>query len=547
MAARTSLVLEFLTDVKGINQGVKQVNSRLDSVGKMATRLGGVLAAAFAADKIKDFTVAAFKLGDTAVEVRKAFDGLAGTSLRSLRAATQGAVDDLTLMQKAVSANNLGIPVENLATLFEFASKRAAQTGENVEHLVDSIVTGIGRKSSLVLDNLGIVMSTAGKTTREVSDEVLNLANNSLAQMGSVGVSSVEKLNAAYANFQLAIGEFMQGPGAAFLTWVTEVLNKLTLAFSRNARLMNAESIKEVEKAIEEATTDYQQLTNAMRDSSLRTKENQQTLSEKAQVITDLKARLRELTGETALTDTTTASYTGTVNTNTAALTTNAVAANTATASMQQLGTTITSVSSGPMAAWDMQVLKNRGSIELTNLTWADYIRNIAKMRASVQGLTVDFSNMTTATTTANTGVGALGNTLAQVATQAIGVLSNIASGGKVSGGGIGSLIGGILGTIVGGPVGAAIGSGLGGLIGGLFGRKRNRDANNITRGETLPSNWTPYDESIHGGIGSQGIDRGRVTATINMQNSFVGSEEQLANEISRLLDRNTQSTNFAP
>ena len=48
------------------------------------------------------------------------------------------------------------MPIENLASLFEFATQRAADTGEAVDYIVESLFRVYGRKSSLVLDNLGI-------------------------------------------------------------------------------------------------------------------------------------------------------------------------------------------------------------------------------------------------------------------------------------------------------------------------------------------------------------------------------------------------------
>lgn len=76
--------------------------------------------------------------------------------LDEMRHAVKGTVNDLEIMELAVQADNFEIPLEHLATLFEFAKKRAQDTGQEVDFLVQSIVTGIGRKSPLILDNLGI-------------------------------------------------------------------------------------------------------------------------------------------------------------------------------------------------------------------------------------------------------------------------------------------------------------------------------------------------------------------------------------------------------
>jgi hypothetical protein len=89
--------------------------------------------------------------------VEAAFNRLNDPNLLSrLREATKGTVSDLELMQRAVEANNFEIPLNTLGNLLDFARKRAKDTGQEVNFLVDSIIKGIGRKSPLILDNLGI-------------------------------------------------------------------------------------------------------------------------------------------------------------------------------------------------------------------------------------------------------------------------------------------------------------------------------------------------------------------------------------------------------
>ena len=91
--------------------------------------------------------------------------------LNNLRAATRGAVSDLGLMSRAVQANNFQIPLDQLSSLLDFARRRAKDTGLSVDYLVDSIVTGIGRKSPLILDNLGISAVRLKEKIKGVSEE----------------------------------------------------------------------------------------------------------------------------------------------------------------------------------------------------------------------------------------------------------------------------------------------------------------------------------------------------------------------------------------
>lgn len=124
---------------------------------------------------------------------KRAFPG-AEAILLDLRKATHGAVSDFELMQRTLQATNLGVSVEHLGVLFEFAATRAQQTGESVDYLVDSIVRGIGRKSLLILDNLGLSAvrlkeqfngaSLASQSVADVTAGVAEIAKVELAKMG---------------------------------------------------------------------------------------------------------------------------------------------------------------------------------------------------------------------------------------------------------------------------------------------------------------------------------------------------------------------------
>jgi hypothetical protein len=117
--------------------------------------------------------------------------------LETLRKATRGLVSDLELMKVTVQAGNFGIPIEQMGKLLEFATKRAAETGQSVDYLVNSIVTGIGRKSPLILDNLGISavrlkekfggVAIEAQSIADVAQAVGDIAAEEMGKMGSLG------------------------------------------------------------------------------------------------------------------------------------------------------------------------------------------------------------------------------------------------------------------------------------------------------------------------------------------------------------------------
>ena len=71
-------------------------------------------------------------------------------------------------MQTAVKADNFRIPMDVLAKGLEFAQRRAQATGESVDYMVDSFVTGLGRESVKILDNLGISSLELQEKTKEL-------------------------------------------------------------------------------------------------------------------------------------------------------------------------------------------------------------------------------------------------------------------------------------------------------------------------------------------------------------------------------------------
>lgn len=162
-------------------------------------------------------------------------------TLSQVREATKGTITDFDLMKRTLQATNLGVSVEHLGTLFEFAAARAQQTGESVDYLVDSIVRGIGRKSPLVLDNLGISVtalkekfdgaSIASKTVGEATEGVAEIAREQLEKMGGYAVTAetkVRQLAVAWENVRIAFAKKVETSGLAeFLKLQAETLEKL--------------------------------------------------------------------------------------------------------------------------------------------------------------------------------------------------------------------------------------------------------------------------------------------------------------------------------
>ena len=120
--------------------------------------------------------------------VRLAFERLNRPGLlNNLKEATHGTVSELELMKAAVKFDDFKLPVEQLGTLLAFAQKKAKDTGQSVDYMVDSIVTGLGRKSLMILDNLGLSASQVKDRMKETGDMTSAVASIIKEQMTEAG------------------------------------------------------------------------------------------------------------------------------------------------------------------------------------------------------------------------------------------------------------------------------------------------------------------------------------------------------------------------
>lgn len=204
---------------------------------KSLSAIGGYMAAAFSVQVISSFAKEAVMLAAKAEGVEAAFAKLDQPSLlEGLRKATRGTVSDLELMRQAVRAENFKVPLNQLATFFEFATKRAAQTGESVDYLVNSIIDGIGRKSTLVMDNLGISAAQLQEEIKKTGDfgkAAGNIISSELAKAGDVATTSAQKIEAlgtAWTNLQTEVGKKLLT--SDFTTGITEFINYISTSLS---------------------------------------------------------------------------------------------------------------------------------------------------------------------------------------------------------------------------------------------------------------------------------------------------------------------------
>ena len=154
--------------------------------GNMMTKAAG--AAASLGTEIVNTVQQGIELAKQGEGIRIAFERLGrGDILDGLREATHGTVTDLELMKAAVKFNDFKLPVEELGTMLAFAQQKAKDTGQSVDYMVDSIVTGLGRKSLMILDNLGLSATEVKEKMKETGDMTKAVGEIIREQMSKAG------------------------------------------------------------------------------------------------------------------------------------------------------------------------------------------------------------------------------------------------------------------------------------------------------------------------------------------------------------------------
>jgi len=202
-------------DVKQFRKGVQNVDSSIRRMSKRFQNLGSIIGASFAFSQIQSFGAEAIQLNSQLTKAAAGFKRFGDAAdLASMRKSTMGLVTDLELMQQSVKGANLGIPIRDMGILLEFAKRRADETGESMDHLVNSIVEGIGRKSTRRLDNLGIsaqrLKEAVGGVSLEMADvadvskAMVGIAEEELAKMGDATITAADKMTQLSVEFQNA-------------------------------------------------------------------------------------------------------------------------------------------------------------------------------------------------------------------------------------------------------------------------------------------------------------------------------------------------------
>lgn len=213
-----------------VNARISELKQNAKSFGELASNdtvngvlLGNMLTkgAELFGEKVREFKDSIAELINGGLEMAEQADGVTRAFnnlnqeglLDNLRKATKGTVNDVQLMTAAVQANDFRIPLEDLGKYLEFAQLKAQQTGQSVDYMTNSIVTGLGRKSPLILDNLGISAAEISEKTKETGDfmkAVAEIVDTQLAKAGETYISAADRAaqkTVELQNAQKALGD----------------------------------------------------------------------------------------------------------------------------------------------------------------------------------------------------------------------------------------------------------------------------------------------------------------------------------------------------
>jgi hypothetical protein len=250
--------------IKGAKSSEKQVSNldkSLKTLGANALKAGGAF---FAIDAIGRALGKVINLSGEMKKVKTGFDnlssgvGMSENALSKLQKATDGTVSKLDLMTQANNMLLLGITdsEDEMSEMFDIAQRLGSALGKDTLFGVESLVTGMGRQSKLMLDNLGIMIDvekankeyakSINKTSQELTDQERKIAFNNatmksarelVANLGDEQLSTsdaINQLSASVDNLAADIGNMLAPivtATAQGMTFLAEGVSKVIKRF----------------------------------------------------------------------------------------------------------------------------------------------------------------------------------------------------------------------------------------------------------------------------------------------------------------------------
>lgn len=290
---------------------------RLSGMFGATTKAFGAIGVGLGVQQIVQGTAELAQLGTQVTRVTQSFEQLATKSgqsgavlLAALRSASGGEIDDLNLKLAANRANLLGVAdsADEFARLMAIARSRAQAMGTTTSDAFNDLVTGLGRGSPLILDNLGITVKlgeaneayakTLGKTAAQLTDTekkqaLINAVLAQSADQTAASSDSFAKLGTSVTNLQQSFAVLVASglkPAAESFAILFDVAARGVAGLSGAAGKQFADEFLATSPAIKaaaESLKDYRAASNETRQANIR----QAATVERARVAFEQHAR----------------------------------------------------------------------------------------------------------------------------------------------------------------------------------------------------------------------------------------------------------------
>ena len=173
-------------ELTGVGKAGRGMKASLGGSLKSVAKLGGGF---FAAQGLINGLQTSIKLSGEFQKVSIGFKnlseqaGFSANTFNKLNSALDGTVNSMEIMKQANNAMLLGIfeSEDQMAEMFDIAQRLGSALGKDATFAIESLTTGLGRQSKLMLDNLGIMVDVnranedyarqVGKTASELTDQ----------------------------------------------------------------------------------------------------------------------------------------------------------------------------------------------------------------------------------------------------------------------------------------------------------------------------------------------------------------------------------------
>lgn len=233
------------------DSSIGNFGKQLKNVGKIAVGITGSIAAVgFAMKQVYDFGEAGaslMRLEEASGNLAESMGSNMDEVVSAVSKASLGMVSEMDIMQASSRAMMLGVSSDSaeLANLMEIAASKARAMGISTTQAFNDIVTGIGRGSPLILDNLGIIVNATetnkkyaesiGKTADELTEaektqallnSVLTEGNKQLEAVGGLTLDSAAAFEQFAANSKNA-GDQLKKNLAPVISEIVGGLNQM--------------------------------------------------------------------------------------------------------------------------------------------------------------------------------------------------------------------------------------------------------------------------------------------------------------------------------